>query len=141
MSTSGSLIHYLCQCIIWGCYMCIIAIGSPCACIGCKMVEGNARALAAETELKKYGLFADEYVSTLNGLCDFSLKGRDGPTLGEWCNWDCDQTIIIPNCSSYELGTNLANLCGVGGDNGRVAIDNRILSKGLTLEYLSSSLI
>ena len=94
------------------------------------MVEDNARTLAAENELKKFGLFADEYVNRLDGLCNLNPKERSGPDIGEWCSWDCDQNIILTNCSSHEYGADLGSLCGVGSQNSGAAVDNIILSKG-----------
>ena len=93
-------------------------------------MEDNAKGLAAETELKKFGSFADEYVNRLDGLCNLSGSVSVSNLTGEWCRWDCDQSIILPNSASHEYGANLASLCGVGRRNTAAAVDNRLLSKG-----------
>ena len=95
------------------------------------MVEDNAKALAAETELKKFGLFADEYVNSLDGLRNLKPKDKNGLGIGEWCSWECDQNIVLTSIDSNEYNTTLGSLCGVGNEaGGRVSSDNRILSKG-----------
>ena len=97
------------------------------------MVEDNAKALAAETELKKYGVFAEDYVNTLDELCSSKPKDKNGFSIGEWCSWECDQNIIKTIIDQHEYSTSLGSLCGIGNENGRVPVDNRILSKGINL--------
>ena len=96
------------------------------------MVEDNAKALAAETELKKFGLFADEYVNSLDGLRNLKPKDKNSLSIGEWCSWECDKSIVETSISSNEYNTSIGNLCGIGNEvGGRVSTDNRILSKGV----------
>ena len=94
------------------------------------MVEDNAKALAAETELKKYGVFAEDYVNTLDELSNSKPKDKNGFNVGEWCSWECDQNIVQTSIDQNEYNTSLGSLCGIGNENGRVPVDNRILSKG-----------
>ena len=99
------------------------------------MVEDNAKALAAETELKKFGLFADEYVTSLDGLRNLKHKDKNSLSIGEWCSWECDQSIVETSISNNEYNTSLGSLCGIGNEAvGRASTDNRILSKGLCRE-------
>ena len=99
------------------------------------MVEDNAKALAAETELKKYGVFAEDYVNTLDELCSSKPKDKNGFSIGEWCSWECDQNIVKTSIDQHEYSISLGSLCGIGNENGRVPVDNRILSKGISFKY------
>ena len=125
LSTGGSLLNYLVfLTLIWVLHY-YLSSGRL-----IKMVEDNVRALAAENELKKFGAFADEYVNRLDGLCMLSFKDKISINNGDWCSWECDHNILLPTISNYECSTSLGSLCGVGNEYGRVATDNRILSKG-----------
>ena len=107
-------------------------------------MEDNTKALAAETELKRYGQFADKYVESLQQILE-----KVNPNIvtldknGQWCSWECDQAVVVPQLANCEYGAGLASLCGVGHTSTGIvssAMDNKLLSKGNNfISYIQKS--